>query len=536
MAAYTSDIVIFGATAVGIMAARAAAAQGRTVRIVEEGTHIGGMVTGGLSAIDIGTQRATYIGGYTRAFFDYLDSYYGKAVGTLTINPEPKACKAALDAALAAAGAGVTVHTSKTLTAVAKDGATITSATAGGDTFSASVFIDASYEGELMRLAKASNTYGREAKTFLNESTALSKTTAGSVGYGSNIQQQGITGTDADGQRLYGMNPIPRASTQQGDAHLGNQGFNFRLIMTSTPAIRQTVAVPVGYNAADYQVVVNYLGGSAGATVTKLVGSVGATDCILGGALLATNTPGTLKYDCNMAGLVSSNLYTPGFGQPGISWAYSTADRATRTAIATEHYRWLAGLVYYCQTDAAFGIAEPAVQANAQTYGWCTDEFQSDWFGQQGFPPQLYVREARRLVGQYIMRVEDVVSGSSKPDTIAKFNYSVDIHANQRHPRTTNILQSTFEGGYNQNPPAAAFAIPWRALIPAEGQADNLIVPLCISCTHLAWGALRLEPAMMMQGEAAGAAAHLAIAAGVPPVRLPYSRLRPALLAQGALL
>ncbi len=533
MAAFAADVVIFGNTFAGLLAAKAVSARGRTAVVVGENTFAGGMTRAGLCYMDFGPHGSvgSIVGGHTRrAVLARFDAIYGRPAGTLTLNPEPHVVTQVVQELLASPG--VTNVTGKTLGAVTKSGATITRLAAGNDTFDAAVYLDASYEGELMKRAGVTTHYGREALATYKEDPALGAP-GGTAGFGSNLQPQNINLLDANGQRLYGANPIPRNDVAAGDAYEGVQCFNFRVCLTSTTAKRQTVQQPVGYKADDYRVLLNYLATNTG--VTKLVGAVGATDAIFGGGPLHSAT-GALKYDCNVAGHVSSNLTHPAFGKANISWAYATADRATREAIANEHYRWIAGLIYFCQNDPAVASARPALQADAQNYGFANDAFQTNWRGQQGFPSELYVRECRRLVGQYVMTEADVRPGAAKPDPVCRFNYSVDIHGHQRYPRRANVSQQEGEGGYNQPSPARPYDIPWRAMLPAEGQADNLIVPWGISCSHIAWGALRLELNSMMQGEAAGSAACLAVEDKLAPVRLSYARLRPALLAQGALI
>lgn len=534
MANYSADVVIFGSTMSGLMAAKAAAAQGRTVAVVAENTHSGGITRGGLCKMDIGgSGKTTIIGGLTKSsFFAYLDTIYGRPAGTMLDNPEPHTVTNYVVTVFQTAG--ITNYYGKILQSVTKSGSMITSLTAGGDTFSGQVFIDASYEGDLMRLAGVTNSYGRESLSRYWEN-ALPNSGGSVIGYGSNIQPQNVNILDANGQRMLGANPVPRSDIAVGDAYVGNQSFNFRPCLTRTAGKKQALVAPAGYSRNDYQILLNYLNnGTSGTVITKLVTSVGGADGLFGGGLLANNTAGIEKFDCNTSALVSSNYIASGYGRAQAVWAYPMMTRAQRVALMTDVYRWIAGMIYFCQTDSA--LSGTALQTDANTYGLCNDEFQDNWFGQQGWPSEMYVRECRRMVGQYVMREADVRSGARVSDPVCRYNYSIDVHAAQRYTRDVNVAQWLMEGGFNAAQPADYYQVSWRSLLPQHGQADNLIVPVCISCTHIAWGALRLEPAMMMQGEAAGLAAHLALQRGVPPVSLPYAVLKSGLLAQWALL
>jgi hypothetical protein len=534
MASFSADVIIYGNSMAALLAAKAISARGRTCYIVNEDTYVGGMTRGGLAAIDFGPNgsKASIIGGYTRsAFLDRLDVAYSRAVGTLMINPEPKTITSVVTGQLVT-GAGITSHSAKPIKSVAKSNGKITSITCSADTYTGAVFLDTSYTGDLMALAGVSCTFGRESKNTYGEVDS-DATSGGAIGFQSGAQPWTYGVLDSNGQRLYGSGPIPRSDLPVNSAYFSTSAFNFRVTLTNTASKKVAFTAPSGYSASNYTMLKNYL--TATPAITKLVGTVGSTDGILGGASLYCGaSPSYAKWECNTNAAVSSNLLQAAFGHPNLSWAYVNGSTATRTSIATEVYKWIAGLLYFCANDAS--LSGTAVQTDAQQYGYCNDEFASNWFGQQYFPSTLYVREARRLVGQYVMTENDVRAGATKSDPICRFNYPVDQHPHQRSALAVDVTRAQVEGGYNRPAPTSAYDIPWRCLLPCPGQADNLIVPWAVSCSHIAWGALRLELNGMMQGEAAGTAACLSIDGGVDPVRLPYTTLRPALLAQGALI
>ena len=454
MATYTTDVVVYGNSMCALLAAKAISARGKTIALVNDTTYAGGLTRGGLTNMDIGhsSTRATILGGYTRsAFLDKLDVYYSRAAGTLTYNPEPKAVTSIVTGQLLTV-AGLTNFTAKRVSAVSKTGTKIDSIVAGGDTFTASVFLDASYCVDLAAMAGASCITGREAAVTYNESTA-NFTGNGAIGYPSGVLPYNFSVLDSNGQRIYGCGPIPRSDLPNGSAYYSLPGFNFRVCLTNSASKKVAFTAPSGYDASRYQILLNLLANNP--TIVKLVGDTSSTnDAIFGGGALYTGGSYN-KWDCNTKAAVSSNLYHAAFGENNISWAYIRGNTTTRTAIMTEVYKWIAGLLYFCTYDPSMLTTTngTAIQVDAQQYGYCNDEFSGNWFGQQYFPSEMYVRAGRRLVGQYVMTEADVKTGSRVPDPVCRFDYTIDHHAHQRYPLSIDVTRNSLEGGLGRGIP-----------------------------------------------------------------------------------
>lgn len=551
MADYTADVVVWGGTTGGVLAAKAAIDNlppGGTVRLINcywhggTGLHIGGMSTGGLQQFDFGTTpKAEIIGGYGRQLLESMDVVFNKAPGTLMTNPLPANFLGALTTLRTTSG--ITTTFTKALGSVTKVDGKITKITAvGGDTWTASVFIDASYEGDLMALAGVTCSIGREAADTTGELQEMANEVDFDRWYIPGFEGQLSAGTtsilDTNGQRTPNTSPLPKASRRMGDADSTLQSVNFRLCLTKTVAKKVAFTAPAGYQAAHYRALQLYL--AANPQIVKFQALAGSTDNLLEGTLLATNT-GDETYDVNSPGTVGTDVNGHLWLDAGlypfqsIQRSFIEANYLQRVSMMTAVYKWIAGLVYFVANDVS--LAGSALQTDAQLYGYTNTQFSgaSNYFGQQYFPPVMYLREGRRMVGQYVMSVKDVMSGATKPDPVCKFNYRLDHHPAVRHASGTNYTQQATEGSIQANAsPAQPYQIPWRALLPVQGQADNLIVSTCISCTHVAWGSLRLEPSIWMQGEAAGTAAALCVANGITPQTLPYEDLEAALKENGA--
>jgi hypothetical protein len=534
MTAYSADLIVYGSALQGIMAAYAAAKRGQTVIIVEPTSHLYGIVTAGLS-LDFGPNgsKSSIIGGYTREVLVALDTLYAKPVGTLMLNPEPHGMKITLDSFRTYTG--ITTRSGEYVTSVAAqvdgDYRTVTSfRTQAGNTYSAPHFIDATYELDLADMAGLTMDYGTDAQSTYDESNALALT-GGIIGYGSNIQNFGFSTLDANGNRLPGTGFLPRSTLQAGDAYLGTQAFNFRLCMTNSAAIKQPLSSRPGYNANKIKFFLNAYQGTTART--KLIGTPGASDCIFGGVLLASNN-GYTKYDCNVNFIVSSNFMGSGLGYSNICHAWTKASWAVRNQIATRIYQEIYDRIYFIQNDAS--LSGTALQTDALTYGFCTDEFQTDYWGQPGFSPAVYVRSSRRLNNGVKRGVSACNAGATVNDPICKYNYSVDVHAAQHYMKPDNRTNSTMGGGYNQASPSSPYQISFREISGKKGQAANVLVACGMSNTYIEWGGKRLDALLGMVGEAAGMAAALSLEMNIMPVDLPYAVLAKALTANGSIL
>ncbi|TWT47936.1 putative FAD-binding dehydrogenase [Rubripirellula amarantea] len=479
-------VLVYGGTPAGIAAALAAADDGESVVLVERTRRVGGLVTSGLSHTDFHARE-----GLTGAFLDFADrveTYYVAEYGRDSqqvkdcfggVFAEPHVNLAVLNAMLKER-VRVRVITEARLEGVELDRGAVAPAIrkatfigADGKTwdFSADVFIDASYEGDLMAKAGVPYCVGREGRAAHDEPLA----------------------------------------PQKADMQL--QAYNFRFTMTKKPKHRVAPSAPEGYRREDFVAVLDVLNG-------------GEIESIFGypkNCLFKAQTPPLPndKYDINDVSGGAIRLSLPG---QNLGWPEGTAEERDR--IFAEHLRDQVGLLYFLQNDDA---VPKRFRDEASEWGWCRDEFEDTGH----LPPQLYVREARRMVGQYLFTQHDCQSEGDEararlhPESVAIGEYGNNCHG-------TGHEGTRFSGRhigefYNQTPP---YQIPYGVIVPP--QVTNLLVPVAASSTHVGFCALRLEPIWMSLGQAAGHAAHLVRAEGVPVQKVPVRLLQQRLHSAGA--
>lgn len=487
-AAAQYDVVVYGATPAGVVAAMAAADDGERVLLVESTGRIGGMMTSGLSHTDFRTFESL-----NGAYFNlarWIEAYYRDTYGEESpelkaclrgTQAEPKVVLLVMEQRLAARGSRIEVWRTHRLTGVRmiSDAAPrrVAAATFKHEKSGRSVevagrfFIDASYEGDLMAAAGVEFRVGREGRDAYDESLAPPK----------------------------------------DDAQL--QGYNFRFCMTRDPANRVAPAPPAGYRPDEFTEILPLLESGRIKTIFGYPGG-----CIYKAQIPAMPNG---KYDINdvSRGLVRLSL-------PGENTAWPEGDAEMRRRIFDAHLRWQVGLLYFLQNDTAV----PArFREEAREWGWCRDEFVES----AHLPPQLYVREARRMVGAHVFTERDMAfaAGDARAvlhrDSIAIGDYGPNCHGTDHEGSRFGGRHS---GEFYQN--VAPYQIPYGVLLPRD--VDNLLVPCAVSSSHVGFCALRLEPIWMSLGQAAGHAAHLALARGLAAQRVPVARLRARLYAAGA--
>ena len=461
-----ADLVVYGGTPAGIAAACLAADQGRAVILVVPYRWVGGLVTNGLSHTDLRSVEST--SGFWWDFTQRVKRHYAAAHGAdsevvrhlLEGNfGEPHVNQMIFEQMLAARKS-VTVLLQHALDAVATTRSLpsrITSITvthgAEKKTLRARMFVDASYEGDLMAAAGCKFAVGREDARAYGESLAKD---------------------------------VPEG----GDGQV--QGYNFRWCMTREPANRLPAAKPAGYDRAAFLPLLDLY---AGGKLDRVFGEQGQKAVF---KILPPLLPNG-KTDLNdmSRGLVRLSM-------PDINDAYPTGDAATRKRIFDEHTRHQLGMLYFLQNDDA--VPAP-VREDARAWGFCKDE----WPANDHLPEQLYIREARRMTGLHVFtqndtsRSPDDVRLPLREDSIAIGDYSHNCHGTGR---TGTRFAGKHTGEFYQwNAP---FQIPYGTIVPNE--VSNLLVPVAVSSSHVGFGALRLEPTWTAMGHAAGLAAHLALA------------------------
>ena len=499
----SADIVVYGATPSGILAAVSAARLGASVALVTPEAQVGGMMTSGLDHADVG--QPLLIGGLTRAVFDRIaraEKARGARAPAAGWNAEPHVAAAVFSTLLSEAHVAVylDLHLDRTGPPELDGNRIVAIRMTDGTRFRGSSFIDASYEGDLMAAAGVPWTIGRESVTTYGEPLA-----GVHVGDPDAVAADLVSGVDLVGQAVPGAEA---GAVVAGSADGLVQAATYRLCVTDVGSNRRPFTEPPGYDPSAYVLV-----GRSIAIDRQLTGGPPRLSTFLSFERL----PGG-KADLNSHGLYSTDLVG---GNDG--WA--TADDGARRAIAERHRAWVSGLLWYLGTDP--GVPAPIRRSMAR-WGLCADEFRATG----GWPPELYVREARRMVGSVVLTQQDLQVDVTQPGAIALGTYRIDAHYVRRVLGADGLVR----GDGQLSAPTAPYEIPYAAIVAPAGSVDNLLVSVAISASHVAWSSVRTEPTLMEIGEAAGVAAALAARDGIGVREVPTTDIRSGLLANGAIL
>lgn len=512
---FTYDIVVYGGTASGVMAAIAAAREGHTVALLEPGDHVGGMMTSGLGWTDWGKpDMGGIIGGLAKEFFDKVRDHYGKDA-TRRFNAavfsdklgdegwyfEPHVAEDIFMQMLKEAGVKLWFKNRlKEKSGVIRQGKRLAALEMeNGSRYEAKVFIDAGYEGDVMAQAGVHFTVGRESRSQYGEALAGVMPPARHTDIEEGMEQgigQRISGYDAAGL-LPGLYNGARGTP--GDADEKVQAYNFRLCMTKDRNNQTPVTKPAGYDPRRYEVLARLLQARAGTGVHLGLDAV----------LKLSPLPGS-KTDGNNQGPFSTDDVNAG-------WNYAAAGYAQRDRIYREHVDYTKGLLYFLSSNEK---VPPAIQDEMRQWGYAKDEF----IDHGNWPWQLYIREGRRMIGDYVMVQDDVQQHITKEDAIGMGSYAADSHIIQRRVNEDSLVEN--EGQMFENIVTRPYQIPYRVLTPKAAEASNLLVSICLSSSHVAYQTLRMEPQFMITGQAAGVAAHLAVTSGQDVQQVDVRRLQ----------
>ena len=501
------DVIVYGGTPSGITAAIAAAREGRTVLLVEPLPLVGGMMSGGLSFSDSNQMLRETLLGLFEEFHQRVEAYYTSRGITLPYRVaekdtkhwtyEPHVAEQVFNEMLKEAGVQVVLN--ETLKQAAMSGPRITGLRMwSGRRFSGKMFIDASYEGDLLAAAGVQFRVGRESRAELGESFA-----------GAVYQKKAVAAASIEAGK-----PLPLISgttvTPEGAGDNRIMTYSFRLSLSEDSANRVLFSRPADYDEKRYELFRRFY---------KAMPKTGIPFDMY-------PIPGN-KLDGNngIGGQLSLGLV-------GENWQYPTASRKQRKAIWAKHRSYTEGLLYFLMTDAA---VPENVRNRMQQMGYAKDEFAA--YGH--FPPVLYVREARRMVGEYFMTQADILEHGEKPDAVAVGSFPIDSHDCQRiaTPGGGFINEGTiFPAKTRIEGRGIPYQVPYRSIVPKAKECVNLLVPVCISASHVAFSSIRVEPAWMVLGESAGIAAAVALESGVPVQQVDYSILADRLKAKGQVL
>jgi hypothetical protein len=499
--ALVCDVAVYAATAGGVIAAIAAATEGMRVALIEPGRHVGGMVSGGLGWTDSGNPQV--IGGLALEFYERVARAYGVETWKF-VGPEPHVAERIFREWLAELG--VTLLFDARVERVLTSERRITGLiTGGGQRIVAQVVIDASYEGDVLARAGVPYAVGRESAGLYGERWA------GRLPIVPNQHQIDAPVRAFRDEQSRELLPLihSRPLAREGEGDGGVQSYCFRLCLTRDPVNQLPFPRPEGYDPDQFELLRRYLA-VAGARVRArtLIG-------------LVPHLPNQ-KCDVNSIGPISTNLLD------GSSWEYPDADYPRRQEIWDRHLRYTQGLLYFLANDQS---VPEHIREELSGWGLCKDEFADTGH----WPHQLYVRDARRMRGEYLMTQADLEGSRLKYDSVGLGSYNIDIREVQRVyqwvSRYPNLVAETFNEGY-LSAPVRPYAIPFRSLTPRYEDCENLLVPVCVSASHVAFASIRMEPQYMILGHAAGVAAALAVKEQLAVQRVPVAPLQRALRAQ----
>jgi lysophospholipase L1-like esterase len=510
-----TDIVIYGCTPAGITAAIEARHLDRTVTLICRDAHVGGMTTNGLGWADTGNHSA--IGGMARQFYREVKAYYAARGMTTQTQAQTESHGDDLDAMwvfephvaeeiyerwLAAVGV-VPVRGARLRRdgkGVAKRGGRLIAlATTDARRFAGRVFIDASYEGDLMAEAGVTFATGRESNATYGE-------TLNGIQIAQAIHHQFDRDVDPyviPGDRQSGLLPrVERGPAgRDGDGDERIQAYTYRLCMTQVASRAAPFPKPANYDTRQYELLARYL-------------DAGWRDLFA-------------KYDPIPNGKTDTNNHGAfSFDDIGMNYDYPTGSDAQRARIAAEHRDYQQGLLWFMQNDPR----SPAdVRASLQKWGLCRDEFVDNGH----WPREMYIREARRMVTDFVMTENHLRGLEPTPASIGLGSYNMDSHNVRRYVDARGFARNE---GDVQVSPGRAYEIGYGAIVPRRAEAENLLVPVALAASHIAYGSIRMEPVFMILGQSAAAAATIALQDHEPVQQVPYSKLRARLLEAGQIL
>lgn len=510
---YEADIVIYGGTSAAVTAAVQAKKMGKSVIVVSPDKHLGGLSAGGLGFTDTGNKEV--IGGLSREFYHRLylhydqpgswkwqdkSAYGNKGQGTPAIDGnnrtmwifEPHAAEKVFEDM-------VKEHKLEVLRDEwldRKSGVAVTDRrivsikTLSGKIFKGKMFLDATYEGDLMAAAGVKYHVGREGTSVYGEEWNGIQT---GVLHHKHWFQKNIDPYVVPGDPSSGL--LPRISAEdpgkKGDGDHRIQAYCFRMCLSNHPDNRIPFARPEGYDSTQYQLLARVYAAGWDETFEKF-----------------DDIPNR-KTDTNNHGPFSTDNI-------GMNYDYPEASYERRREIIREHELYQKGLMYFLANDPQ--VPEDVRKA-INEWGLPKDEFVDNG----NWPHQIYVREARRMIGEYVMTEHDVLSRRDVPEPVGMGSYTVDSHNVQRYVKPDGFVQNEGDIGVKTPMP---YKISYRSLIPKKEECNNLLVPVCVSSSHIAYGSIRMEPVFMILGQSAATAASIAIDENISVQEVAYDKLR----------
>ncbi len=514
------DIVVYGATPAGITTAIQSAKLGKRVALLEPSKHIGGIMIEGLGGTDIdnhaGFQNSGALGGLALEFYRRVSKAYGRgdefeqALKDRLKKPalwrfEPSVAEKVLKTWLAEYKIDIFLEAklSEREDAITKKGLEIkTILMLNGAKFSGKVFVDATVEGDLLGRAKISTIVGREANKVYDEVRNGIQEVKTKDMLKIKIDPYIIPGK-AESGLIVGIQDGALGIPGEADEKI--QGYCYRVCLTKDTGNQLPIEKPANYNRENYEIYLRYARGGGKLAVPR------------------SNIPNG-KTDFNGGGDLSHNLF-------GMNHAYPTANYKERDSILKYHRDFTQGLLYFLTNDKEIGELDPSLQKEWRLWGLAKDEFKDNG----GWPRQLYVRDARRMVADYVITEQDIkkIDGIEVPAPVTIAFWPPDIHAVRRILHNGVIYNEGAVFGGNWWKP---FGISYHSLVPKKLECTNLLTPTCPSSSHIAYGAIRLEWTFMSLGQVCGIAASIAIDEKISVQKVDYNRLKKQLVAEGVVI
>ncbi len=519
----TADVIIYGGTSAAVASAVQVKRMGKSVIIVCPDKHLGGLTSGGLGWTDSGKKDS--VGGFAKEFYGKVYDYYDKPTTwkwqqrsdynvfkfKKPLMDDDKRLMWAFEPHIAEQvyedyieEYDIPVYRNEWLDRspdeLEKDTGIRSITTLSGKTFYAKVFIDATYEGDLMAAAGVSYDVGREANSVYGETWNGVQT--GVLHHHHyfgdfEVSPYKIPGDPASGV-LSGISTAHPGIKGEGDNKI--QAYCFRTCMTNHPDNRVPFPKPQKYEPERYELLLRIF--EAGYDPMKTFNKFDPIP--------------NRKTDTNNHGPLSTDNI-------GMNYDYPEADYARRREIIKEHENYQKGLLYFIATDPRI---PQALQAEMNNWGLAADEFVDNG----NWPHQLYIRESRRMIGVYVTTENDVLGRRQPPHPVGMGSYAMDSHNVQRYIKPDGFAENEGDIGVGPKNP---YQISYGSIVPEKEECDNLIVPVCVSSSHIAYGSIRMEPVFMILGQSAGTAACLAIEDGTTVQDVNYEKLREQLVADG---
>jgi len=514
---YSADVIIYGGTSAAVAAAVQVVRMGKSVIVVCPDIHIGGLSSGGLGFTDTGNKEV--IGGISREFYQQVYAHYqessawkwqkkedygNKGQGTPAMDGsqrtmwifEPHVAELVFEDFIKKYH--ITVYRNEWLNRSSgikmTAGKIVSFATLSGKTYNGKMFIDASYEGDLMAAAKVKYHVGREANSVYDEQWNGIQTGVLHHGhYFKTAISPYIVANDPSSGLLPRVSNKPPGIKGEGDKRI--QAYCYRMCLSENPANQVPFPKPAGYDPKQYELLVRVFNSGWRETFNKF-----------------DKIPNK-KTDVNNHGPFSTDNI-------GMNYDYPDASYERRKEILKEHETYQKGLFYFLANDSR---VPPEVHTEMNRWGLAKDEFTDNG----NWPHQIYVREARRMIGSYVMTENEVLGRRAVPKPIGMGSYTLDSHNAQRYIKEDGFVQNEGDIGVD---PKAPYQVAYGSLIPRKEECTNLLVPVCVSSSHIAFGSMRMEPVFMILGQSSATAAVQAIENGQAVQDISYEKLRATLL------